>query len=144
MSIFEYCGNGYVLQPRCRLLRDQIVSGSDELGILLCGNPNGVYWYGSRLTIDQARALAPYNNATTLQTSAGVLGGLIWALENPGRGVVEPDTMDHDRIMQIAEPYLGTMVGVWDPWTPLQGRERLFPEELDRSDPWQFKNVMVD
>ena len=37
-----------------------------------------------------------------------------------------------------------TMVGVWDTWTPLQGRERLFPEEIDRSDPWQFKNVMVD
>ncbi len=143
MSIFEYCGNGYVLQPHSRLLRDEIVSGTDELGILLCGNPNGVYWYGSRLTIDQARALAPYNNATTLQTSAGVLGGLIWAIENPGRGVLEPDAMDHERIMRIAEPYLGTMIGVWDTWTPLHGRERLFPEEIDRSDPWQFKNVMV-
>jgi homospermidine synthase len=144
LSIDEYCGNGYEQQPRSRLLREDIVSGTDELGILLCGNPKGVYWYGSRLTIEEARSLAPYNNATTLQTAAGVLGGLIWAIENPGRGVVEPDAMDHERIMQIAEPYLGTMAGVWGRWTPLQNRERFFPEDLDRDDPWQFRNVLVD
>ena len=143
MSILEYCGSGYVQQPRSRLLRDEIVGGVDELGVLLCGNPRGVYWYGSRLSIDQARSLVPYNNATTLQTACGVLGGLVWALENPGRGVVEPDMLDHKRILQISEPYLGTMIGVWDRWTPLQGRERLFPETLDRDDPWQFSNVLV-
>jgi homospermidine synthase len=144
MSVFEYCGKGYELQPRSRLLRDEVVSGIDELGILLCGNPKGVYWYGSRLAIGEARALAPYNNATTLQTAAGVLAGMIWAIENPGRGIVEPEDMDHVRIMQIAEPYLGSMVGVWSGWTPLQGRERLFAEEIDREDPWQFKNVLVN
>jgi homospermidine synthase len=143
MSIFEYCSKGYQLQPRSRLLREQVTGGVDELGILLCGNRKGVYWYGSRLSIDEARALAPHNNATTLQTAAGVLAGMIWAIENPGRGVVEPEAMDCDRIMQVAEPYLGTMVGVWDPWTPLQGRERLFPEDIDRDDPWQFKNILV-
>jgi len=144
LSIFEYCGNGYQLQPRSRLLREEIVSGTDELGVLLCGNPRGVYWYGSRLTIQEARTLAPHNNATTLQTAAGVLGGLIWAIENPNRGVVEPEYMDHERIMQISEPYLGAMVGAWGSWTPLQGRERFFPEDIDRDDPWQFKNVLVD
>lgn len=143
MSILEYCGSGYRLQPRHRLLMDDIVGGTDEVGVLLCGNPKGVYWYGSRLTIEQARALAPYNNATTLQTAAGVLGGVVWTLENPGRGVVEPDTMDHERVMQVAAPYLGSMVGAWGDWTPLAGRERLFPEHLDRDDPWQFSNVLV-
>jgi homospermidine synthase len=28
-------------------------------------------------------------------------------------------------------------------WTPLQNRGVLFPEDLDESDPWQFKNVIV-
>jgi homospermidine synthase len=143
MSIFEYCGKGYQLPARSRLLREEVICGTDELGILLCGNAKGVYWYGSRLTIEEARALAPCNNATTLQTAAGVLGGLIWTIENPGRGVVEPDAMDHERIMRIAEPYLGTMVGAWDAWTPLRGREQLFPEDVDRDDPWQFKNILV-
>jgi len=144
LSIAEYCGSGYHLQQRHRLLRDDIVGGLDELGVLLCGHPKGVYWYGSRLAIEQARQLAPYNNATTLQTAAGVLGGLIWAIDHPGRGVVEPEAMDHEQILRIAEPYLGEMVGVWGQWNPLQGRERFFSEDIDRDDPWQFGNVLVE
>jgi homospermidine synthase len=144
LSIFEYCGSGYRMQPRHRLLREDIVCGTDELGVLLCGHPHGVYWYGSRLSIERARALAPYNNATTLQTAAGVLGGLVWALENPGRGVVEPEAMDYERVLRIAAPYLGEMVGAWGHWNPLQDRERFFREDIDRDDPWQFRNVRVE
>lgn len=143
LSVNEYCGKGYKEQSTKKLIMDEIISGMDELGVLLCGNPKGVYWYGSRLTIDQARGLAPHNGATTLQTTAGVLGGLIWALENPSFGVVEPDQMDYERVFQVAEPYLGDMVGVWSEWTPLLDREKLFAEDLDKSDPWQFKNVLV-
>jgi homospermidine synthase len=40
-------------------------------------------------------------------------------------------------------PYLGKVVGKYTDWTPLYQRGELFPEELDTSDPWQFKNVRV-
>ncbi len=40
-------------------------------------------------------------------------------------------------------PYLGPVVGKYSDWTPLQGRGDLFPEDLDKSDPWQFKNFRV-
>jgi homospermidine synthase len=51
--------------------------------------------------------------------------------------------MDFARILDIAGPYLGEIVGARGEWTPLAGRERLFPEDLDRDDPWQFKNIRV-
>jgi homospermidine synthase len=35
------------------------------------------------------------------------------------------------------------MAGYWTNWTPLQDRETLFPEDLDRSEPWAFKNIIV-
>jgi homospermidine synthase len=35
------------------------------------------------------------------------------------------------------------MAGVFSDWTPLQDRARLFPEDLDTADPWQFKNFRV-
>jgi len=143
LSIDEFSGSHYRLQDGRRLLRDEITAGMDELGVLLCGNPRGVYWFGSRLDIAAARELAPCNNATTLQTAAGVLAGVIWALENDERGVVEPEAMDFERVLQIARPYLGTVAGVWGDWTPLQGRQRLFAEDVDRDDPWQFRNVLV-
>ena len=47
--------------------------GIDELGVLLRGHKKNAYWYGSQLSIDEARKLAPYNNATSLQVTVAVL-----------------------------------------------------------------------
>ncbi len=143
LSLHEFAGKNWRLQPEKRLMMDEIQKGVDELGVLLMGPRSGVYWYGSRLTIEEARRLAPHNNATSLQVTAAVLGGVVWALEHPRAGVVEPDEIDFARILQIARPYLGEMVGIHGDWTPLAGRESLFAEDLDRDDPWQFKNVRV-
>jgi homospermidine synthase len=143
LSLHELAGKNWHLQRRKRLMMDEIVEGTDELGVLLLGPEKGVYWYGSRLSIAEARRAAPHNNATSLQVTAPVLAGIIWAIEHPERGVVEPDEMDFERILEICRPYLGEVVGVYGDWTPLQDRERLFPEDLDRDDPWQFRNIRV-
>lgn len=143
LSVHELAGANWQLQRRHRILRDEIKSGIDELGLLLMGNERGVYWYGSRLSIQQARELAPYNSATSLQVVAGILGGMVWALRNPDAGIVEPDEMDHEVVLDVARPYLGDMVGVWGDWTPLKERSALYPEDTDADDPWQFVNFRV-
>jgi homospermidine synthase len=107
------------------------------------GHAKGAYWYGSRLSIHEARKLAPFNNATSLQVAAGVMAGVVWAMENPQRGVCDPDDLDFQRVLEIANPYLGNVVGTYSDWTPLNDRGRLFPEDVDQSDPWQFKNFRV-
>jgi homospermidine synthase len=143
LSVHELAGKNWEMQPEKRLMTDEIVRGMDELGVLLMGHAKGAYWYGSRLTIEEARRVAPHNNATSLQVTAAVLAGVIWAIENPRRGVVESDEMDHARILEICAPYLGEVVGVYSDWTPLQGRGVLFPEAVDTTDPWQFRNIRV-
>lgn len=143
LSLHELAGKNARLQRGSHILRDEIDAGMDELGVLLMGNPHGTYWYGSRLTIEQARALAPYNSATTLQVVAGMLGGIAWALRHPRAGVVEPDDIDHETVLRVAAPYLGELVGVWSDWTPLKDRSPLFPEPMDAVDPWQFVNFRV-
>ena len=143
LSLHEFAGKNFQLQLRKRLMMEEIAEGIDELGVLLMGQAKGVYWYGSRLSIAEARRVAPHNNATSLQVTAAVLGGIIWAIERPRQGIVEPEEMDFARILEIARPYLGDVVGVYGDWTPLKDRERLFPEDLDRDDPWQFKNIRV-
>jgi homospermidine synthase len=35
------------------------------------------------------------------------------------------------------------MVGAYSDWTPLQDRGRLFPEDVDATCPWQFRNFRV-
>jgi homospermidine synthase len=143
LSVHEFAGRNYILQDRKRILMDDITKGVDELGVLLAGHKKNAYWYGSQLSIDEARKLAPYNSATSLQVTVACLSGMVWAMENPNQGVVEPDEMDYKRNLEICLPYLGPVVGKYTDWTPLTDRERLFPEDVDKSDPWQFKNVRV-
>jgi homospermidine synthase len=143
LSVHEMAGRGWRQQPEQRLLMEEIVSGMDELGVLLMGHKKGAFWYGSQLTIEQARELAPYNSATSLQVAAGVLGGMVWAIEHPAAGIVEADELDYKRVLEVARPYLGPVVGVYSDWTPLDHRAVLFPEDIDPADPWQFKNILV-
>jgi homospermidine synthase len=143
LSLHEYAGKNWALPENKRILMDEIYDGIDELGALLMGHARGCYWYGSQLSIHEARKLAPFNNATSLQVAAGVMAGVVWAMENPQRGVCDPDDLDFQRVLEIAAPYLGNVVGTYSDWTPLQGRGQLFPEDVDSSDSWQFKNFRV-
>ena len=143
LSLHELAGRHWRPQPRSRVLKDEIVSGIDELGVLVMGHARGAYWYGSQLGIEQARALCPHNSATSLQVAAPAMAGVVWALRNPARDIVEPDDLPHDEILRLCRPYLGDVVGVFSDWTPLAGRDWPFEEDIDRQDPWQFKNFRV-
>ena len=143
LSLHELAGKNWHLQAGKRLLMDEIARGMDELGVLLMGHKRGAYWYGSRLGIEEARRLVPHNNATSLQVTAAVLGGMVWAIENPTAGVVEADHLDHVRVLEVALPYLGEMAGAYSDWTPLADRGVLFAEEMDTTCPWQFGNFRV-
>ncbi|WP_375464312.1 homospermidine synthase [uncultured Methylobacterium sp.] len=144
LSLHEMFGHAGKVQEKQSILGEgEIVDGIDELGVLLYGHARNAYWYGSQLSIEETRALAPYQNATGLQVTSAVLAGMVWALENPEAGIVEADEMDFRRCLEVQTPYLGPVVGVYTDWTPLTGRPGLFPEDIDASDPWQFRNVLV-
>jgi homospermidine synthase len=143
LSVHEFAGNNWHLQDRKRIMLDEITSGIDELGVLLAGHGRNAYWYGSQLSIAEARKLAPHNSATSLQVTSAVLAGMIWAMENPNRGIVEPDDMEFKRPLEVCMPYLGRVIGKYTDWTPLHQRGELFAEDLDVTDPWQFKNIRV-
>ncbi|MCC6736018.1 MAG: homospermidine synthase [Bauldia sp.] len=144
LSLDEMFGRAGQRQPAEHILNEtEIVEGADELGVLLYGHARNAYWYGSQLSIGEARALAPYQNATGLQVSSAVLAGMVWALENPQAGIVEADEMDYRRCLEVQLPYLGPVNGYYTDWTPLTDRPGFFPEDLDTSDPWQFRNILV-
>lgn len=143
LSVHELAGKNWHVQPERRILMDEITGGLDELGVLLMGHPKGAYWLGSRMDVHEARKLAPYNNGTSLQVCAGVLASMIWAMENPWAHLTEPDDIPYDRVIELARPYLGEILGAYSDWTPLLERGVLFPEDVDTSDPWQFKNFRV-
>jgi homospermidine synthase len=143
LSLQELADRNWRAPEMKRVVKAELVDGRDELGVLLMGHRRGAYWYGSQLTLSEARQLCPDNSATSLQVAAGVLAGCVWVIRHPDRDVVEPDQLPFDEVLALARPYLGDIVGVYTDWTPLQDRAWLFNEPLDRDDPWQFVNFRV-
>ncbi len=144
LSLLEFAERGGRAQSRERVMREEIVSGVDELGVLLMGQSGGAYWYGSQLGIDEARRLCPHNNATTLQVNAPFVAAIAWALRNPQAGIVEAEAMDHRFMLDFCRPYLGTLARVRTAWTPLQQRTGWSAAGSDADDPWQFAHFRVD
>ena len=87
LSLHELFGRAGEIQSAHHILGEaEILDGVDELGVLLYGHARNAYWYGSQLSVEETRALAPYQNATGMQVTSAVLAGMVWALENPNGG----------------------------------------------------------
>jgi len=146
-SLHELRGYDYKLQPRLRIMTDEITSGADILGALVMGHPYNSWWCGSDLSIEEARRLVPHQNATTMQVAISVVAACMWMLANPGKGVCVPDDLPHDFVLDISKPYLGKFISVPSDWTPLKHYSNFFrgynQPKLDTTDPWQFKNFLI-
>ena len=89
LSLHEMFGQAGERQPMWHILdENEIVDGIDELGVLLYGHANNAYWYGSQLSIEETRRIAPYQNATGV---AGHLGG------HRGHGLGPGESAGRDR-----------------------------------------------
>jgi homospermidine synthase len=77
-------GSGQIPEKKdWKVLEEEIVTGMDELGVLLYGHEKNAYWYGSQLTIEDTRKRITDQNATALQVTSAVIAGMAWALKNP-------------------------------------------------------------
>ena len=118
-SAMEYRFNGYKAPEDIEVLKARDVnSGFDELGVLLIFDRGESFWYGSQLSIETAKLLAPFNTATTLQVTASVLAAIMWMFENNKMGVVEAEDIDLTKHLRYVEHYLGNVVGVYTDWKP--------------------------
>ena len=84
----------------------------------------------------------PGPRARAAGAATGIVG-VLGAIQTPDCGVLDPEGVPHDLVIDFCRPYLGELAGVYSEWTPLQDRGLLFPEDVDRDDPWQFKNFRV-
>ncbi len=148
-SVLELRMRGWEMQPEQRILNDEIISGRDELGVLLMGHPYKSWWTGSLLSIDEARAVLPGQSATTLQVAGSVTAAVAWMIEHPDEGVCVPDDLPWREVLGVANRYLGTLHSGPADWDPVSSRRDLFAnfsdeaDHVDASDPWQFTNFLV-
>ncbi len=147
VSLHELHMRNFQLQPKLRIMSDEITSGQDQLGCLLMGHDYKSWWIGSTLDIHESRQLVPHQNATTLQVACSVVAAAQWMIENPRMGVCLPDHLPHDYILEHARPYLGTIISQAYDWTPLKNYDMSFhhfgqPKPADE-DVWQFTTFLA-
>jgi len=149
-SVLELRMRRWEMQPAQRILNDEIVSGQDILGVNLMGHPYKCWWTGSLLSIDEARAALPHQNATTLQVAGSIMGAVSWMIDHPEGGVCVPDDLPRRTVLGGANRYLGTLHSGPADWHPVSSRADLFANfsdeanHVDPTDPWQFTNFLTD
>jgi len=147
-SLHELKMRNYEMQPKQRLMLDDIVTGRDELGCLLMGHDFKSWWIGSLLDIHETRKLVPNQNATTLQVAASLLAAVFWMIKNPKKGVNLPDALPHEEILRDAKPYLGPYYNQAVNWSPLDNWEKFYGAK-GRVKPkpeaaWQFNTFLTN
>ena len=142
----RWSGAAWQPQPEWQILDEhEIVDGIDELGVLLYGHAQECLLVRlAALGRGDARSSRRIRTPPALQVTSAVLAGMVWALENPDRGIVEADEMDFRRCLEIQRPYLGPVIGRLHRLDAARRPRRTVPGETSISDdPWQFSNVLV-
>ena len=91
-----------------------LLIGSETMGAILISSRDDIppRWFGSIVTCEQERAIGSNSNPTVLQVAAGIISHLIASLDNPGKGLCMPHDFDSKTILEIAEPFLGSIVDI--------------------------------
>lgn len=146
VSMAELEMRQWKLQENQRIMNEEIIDGEDRLGVLLMGHEYKAWWFGSMLSIHDARKLVPGQSATTLQVACSIIAAAMWMIDNPNEGVLVPDQLPWKYVLDIAKQYLGEMKSVSVDWDPLKTRNDLYlglnARKYD-ADPWQFSNFLV-
>jgi homospermidine synthase len=141
-SLEEMRKSNYVPQSQYHVLvPSDGLKGEDRVGVLLMFEDDPArtvlgesdektrtpysYWYGSILSDanNEMRNFGP----TVVQVAASVVAAYNWIQENPDQGVCWPDNLPHKYILDMARPFLGTVVSA-------QMKDYVPPKSLQFSD----------
>ncbi len=146
-SLYELRMRQLEMQPKLRILNDDIIDGQDELGCFLLGHDFRAWWIGSLLDIHEARKLVPHQNATTVQVAVSVVASISYMINHPNEGICLPDDIDHEEILKFSKPYLGKFVSKSVEWSPLTRKPNYFEYNdetvIGPEDEWQFTTFLV-
>ena len=141
-SVHELRGRELDMQYKERVVKDEIVSGIDELGVLLIGD-KFAFWHGSQMSIIDARNLVKGESATSLQVAGSMLGAIVWMIDNQKEGYTKPESVPFEQVLKVGDMYWAPLASVMSNWTPNKDVNSLFYREYDSKNPTKFENFRV-
>jgi len=94
----------YVLKAK-----DIDVGGYDSVGCLMFFKDRR-YWVGAVQPIERALELSQEINGTCLQVAVSILSSVKWALQNPSRGIVDPEDVDTEFVLDYCKHWMGDFI----------------------------------
>jgi len=125
------------LQPKQRVMTNEIVTGRDVIGVLLLGHKYKAWWFGSLLSIEETRSIVSDHNATILQVATGVIVGVSYLFRNLHAGVINASSLPRT-LLEFAYPFLGPMISVPVDWSPAKSLGKN-EEDFD----WSLTNFLL-
>ena len=89
-------------------LTNELLTGGEYLGVILTGEKLGSYYFGTSLDIEGLRQNYPEETPTILQVTATAVSAFKWIIANPKTGLLFPEDLPEDFILEEAKKYLGT------------------------------------
>jgi homospermidine synthase len=83
--------------------------GYDSVGCLMFFKDKR-YWVGAVQKIERALELSGEINGTCLQVAVSILASVKWALQNPSRGIVDPEDVDTDFVLKYCDHWMGDFI----------------------------------
>ena len=109
--------NGYLYPEDSAIAYEEIVDGTEYVGVLIVGDKFDPVWVGNR--IEWAYIYKHYfnNNRSDWQTptitpvAASAVAGICWMIKNKDKGgIYFPDDIDHEFVLKIAEKYISKTI----------------------------------
>lgn len=101
--------------------------GFDSVGALLICEDEATkkishYWTGSILENGEASKFSKQINATCMQVGISILAGMRAGLICPEKGIIEPEEIDSDFIVEYCKDYLGEFIDTLDCTKEINGK----------------------
>ena len=135
---------GKVQEKNHILTEHEIVDGIDELGVLLFGHAKGAYWYGSQLSVEETRqlcALPERHRHAGHRRRCWRAWSMRWKIRT--KAFWKPTRWTTGAASKSRRPISGRWSASIPTGRRCTGRPGFFPEDIDESDPWQFRNILV-
>ena len=152
MSVYELKEKNNEYQTNFRLLTSDITEGNDLLGLTYYLADGTTYFVGSLLNINEAREIYnnKYNdivNATIVPVVIGYLSGIIYLMDNIAEnkkvGLLCPDELPYDEIMNYQLPFLGDFVFVEGNYKMISTNNHFDdPHQIIHGD-WTFDKFLI-
>jgi homospermidine synthase len=88
----------------------EVTEGIDSIGaFIVCKDFR--WWAGTVVeTKDLKKYKLQYGTPTSVQVAISLLAGIRWMLANPKRGLLSPEYLPHNQLIEWCEPYLGLVI----------------------------------